>query len=292
MSRRPRLQFAGALYHVTARGNRKSTIFHDDQDRRQFLCIIADAASYYDLRILVLCLMGNHYHAVLETPEPNISEAVQFVNGVYAQRSNRRYQQTGHVFEARFRSLIIQRESYLIRAARYVVRNPVRAGLVSDAAAWPWSTYRATAGLEQPPSWLHVDWIRWAFETEDLETARQRYSDYVNAPASSQRRIALNGIVLGSRRFEQGLHDIRKSRSPVLELPQNIRILTRPTLPQVFASTYQKGPSRDRLIHVARVDHGYRFAQIAHYLGIDRSTASKAAQRYRRRTKGSEPDAA
>ena len=90
--------------------------------------------------------MRNHYHFVLETPEPNLSAAMQFVNGVFARRSNRRHKQTGHVFEGRFRSLVIQRESYLLRAARYVVRNPVRAGLVEDAGAWPWSSYLATVG--------------------------------------------------------------------------------------------------------------------------------------------------
>ena len=99
----------------------------------------------------------------------------EFVNGVFAQRSNRRHGQTGHVFEGRFRSLVIQRDSYLMRAARYVVRNPVRAGLVAHAGAWPWSSYRATAGLEPVPRWLHVDWIQGAFQARSLREARQRY---------------------------------------------------------------------------------------------------------------------
>ena len=152
MSRRSRLQFAGAVYHVMARGNRKSTIFHDDEDRRQFVQLVGRAARSYDLRIMATCLMGNHYHFIVETPARNLSDAMHFINGVFAQRSNRRHGQTGHVFEGRFRSLIIQQESYLMRAARYVVRNPVRAGLVTDAGAWPWSSYGATAGLERAPS--------------------------------------------------------------------------------------------------------------------------------------------
>jgi REP element-mobilizing transposase RayT len=283
MSRRPRLQFAGGLYHVTARGNRKSTIFHDDEDRRQFLEIFGNAALIFDLNIMAACLMGNHYHAVLETPERNLSDAVQFINGVYAQRSNRRHQQTGHVFEARFRSIVIQRECYLVRAARYVVRNPVAAGLVQDAGAWQWSTYRATAGLEVCPRWLHADWIRWAFKTDDIALARQRYIDYVNAPASSQGRFALSGIVLGSRRYVRKIVDAQQTQNPELELPVNVRTLARPTLPHLFASADGSGPSRDRLIYCARVEHGYRFAQIARYLGIERSTASKAAMRHKTR---------
>ena len=160
MSRRPRIQFAGRMYHVMARGNRKSTIFQDDEDRRRFIEVLDTAAALYDLLVRAVCLMGNHYHFVLETPEPNLSDAMQYINGVFAQRSNRRHRQTGHVFEGRFRSLIIQRDSYLMRAARYVVRNPVRASLVDGCSAWPWSSYRATAGLEPVPRWLHVDWIK------------------------------------------------------------------------------------------------------------------------------------
>jgi len=282
MARRPRLQFAGAIYHVMARGNRKSTIFHDDHDRRQFLRVVAEAATAYDLRIMALCLMGNHYHILLETPDRNLSEAMQFINGVYAQRSNRRYAQTGHVFEARFRSLVIQRESYLRRAARYVVRNPVRAKWVPDAAAWAWSSYRATAGLKCPPRWLNVDWIRWAFKTDSLREAKRRYAGYVNAPASSQRRIALNTVVLGTRRFGEHVLKAYGEGQPEVPVPQHVRTLVRPTLAELFESAERSSEARDRFIHSARADYGYRFVEIARYLKIDRSTASKAARRARR----------
>jgi REP-associated tyrosine transposase len=282
MARRPRLQFAGAIYHVMARGNRKSTIFHDDHDRRQFLRVVAEAATAYDLRIMALCLMGNHYHILLETPDRNLSEAMQFINGVYAQRSNRRYAQTGHVFEARFRSLVIQRESYLRRAARYVVRNPVRAKWVPEAAAWAWSSYRATAGLKRPPGWLNVDWIRWAFKTDSLPEAKRRYAGYVNAPASSQRRIALNAVVLGTRRFGEHVLKAYGEGQPEVPVPQHVRTLVRPTLAELFESAERSSEARDRFIHSARADYRYRFVEIARYLKIDRSTASKAARRARR----------
>lgn len=282
MPRRPRLQFAGAMYHVMARGNRKSTIFHDDHDRRQFLRVIAEAATAYDLRIMALCQMGNHYHMLLETPCRNLSEAMQFINGVYAQRSNRRYQQTGHVFEARFRSLVIQRESYLLRVARYIVRNPVRAKWVPEPAAWSWSSYRATVGLTSPPRWLHIDWIQWAFRTDSLREAQRRYAEYVNAPAALQRRIALNGVVLGSRRFGEHVLKAYEERQPEVPVPHHVRTLVRPTLAELFELAHQSGVARDRLIHSARADYGYRFVEIARHLQVDRSTASKAARRGRR----------
>jgi putative transposase len=278
MSRRPRLQFAGAVYHVMARGNRKSTIFDDDEDRRQFLQVVGRAASLYDLRIMAICLMGNHYHFILETPGRNLSDAMQFINGVFAQRSNRRHGQTGHVFEGRFRSLVIHQESYLMRAARYVVRNPVRAGLVTDAGAWPWSSYRATAGLQRVPDWLHVGWIQWAFKANSRAEARRRYIRYVNAPAESQRPVALNAVVLGTRQFGKRLRRVFGADQPDRHVPRAIRPLVRPALGELFDGV-RISASRDRLIYNAHVVHGYRFAEIARYLGIDRSTASKAASR-------------
>jgi putative transposase len=282
MSRRPRLQFAGAVYHVMARGNRKSTIFHDDDDRRQFLQVVGAAAASYDLLIRAVCLMGNHYHFVLETPGNNLSAAMQYINGVFAQRSNRRHGQTGHVFEGRFRSLVIQRDSYLMRAARYVVRNPVRAGLVAHAGAWPWSSYRATAGLEPVPRWLHVDWILGAFQARSLPEARQRFIKYVNAPVESARPVPLNAVALGTRRFGKRLLDVLGADQPERPVPRIVRTLSRPTLSELFDGGRAVGVCRDRLIYRARTEHGYRFADIARYLGIDRSTASKAANRYQR----------
>jgi putative transposase len=278
MSRRPRLQFAGAVYHVMARGNRKSTIFHDDEDRRQFLQVVGRAARLHDLRIMAFCLMGNHYHFILETPRQNLSDAMRFINGVFAQRSNRRHGQTGHVFEGRFRSLVIHQDSYLMRAARYDVRNPVRAGLVTDARAWHWSSYGATAGLERVPNWLNVDWIHWAFNANSRAEARRRYIRYVNAPAESQRPVALNAIVLGTRQFGKRLRRVFGADQADRQVPRALRPLVRPTLKELFDGA-RIPASRDRVIYEAHVSHGYRFAEIARYLGVDRSTASKAASR-------------
>ena len=280
MARRPRLQFAGGFYHVMARGNRKSTIFHDDDDRRQLLQIVDEAVASYNLRILSYCLMRNHYHFVLETPEPNLSLAMQFINGVFACRSNRRHQQTGHVFEGRFRSLVIQRESYLMRAARYVVRNPVRAGLVDDAGAWSWSSYLATAGLEPVPRWLDPNWIRWAFKARSLAEAQRRYAEYVSEPTDSQRPVALTGVVLGTKQFARHLLQAREG-TQTDRAPRLIRRLFRQTLSQLFDGVPPSPASRDRAIYIARVEHGYGFTEIARHLGLDRSTASKAARRYR-----------
>jgi putative transposase len=279
MARRPRLQFAGAVYHVMARGNHKSTIFLDDDDRKRFLRVVDRAVLKYDLRVSALCLMGNHYHLVLETPGSNLSDGMQFINGVFAQRSNRRHGQTGHLFEGPFRSLVIQRESYLMRAARYVVRNPVRAGLVDDVGLWRWSSYRATAGLEPPPRWLDVDWIQWAFKADSQVEAQHRYVEYVKAAPRLERRIDVNAAVLGTKAFGRHVLDVVGRRQPDRAVPRAVRAMARPSLSELFEEAKESGSGRDRRIYQARVEHGYRFAEIARFLGIDRSTASRAADR-------------
>jgi REP element-mobilizing transposase RayT len=268
------------MYHVVSRGNHKATIFHDDEDRRQFLRVVSSATRFYELQIKALCLMGTHYHIVLETPESNLSDAMHFINGVFAQRYNRRYRQTGHLFEGRFRSLVIQRESYLMRVARYVVRNPVRAGMVERAANWQWSSYRATAGLERPPRWLDVYWIQDLFKARSLREAREKYVHYVNAPASSQRAVNLNGLVLGTKSFERRVARAVADGAPDRVLPRKVRMWARPSLAELFDAPVNPVVARDRLIYRARVEHGHRFVDIARHLGIDRSTASKAAKRY------------
>lgn len=141
MARRPRLQIDGAAYHVMSRGNRKLPIFEDDYDRRCFDNVVSEAVRRDKIRICAGCQMGNHYHFVRDAPRGNLSDAMQYINGVFSQESNRRHRRTGHLFEARFHSLIVQRERYFRRSCRYVVRNPLQAGIVRDVAHWPWSTF-------------------------------------------------------------------------------------------------------------------------------------------------------
>ena len=174
MPRRPRLLFPGAIYHVTARGNRKAAIFNIDADRKEFLRIVAEAVSTFDARCLGYCLMGNHYHLVIETPRGNLPELMLVINGTYAQWFNRQYGYWGHLFGARYSASVVQERRYLRKLARYLALNPVEGGLARDAAAWEWSSYRATAGLEPAPGFLCVDWIELAFECVRHSEAQQR----------------------------------------------------------------------------------------------------------------------
>ncbi|MGB9578133.1 MAG: transposase [Halothiobacillaceae bacterium] len=160
MARATRLQYPGAYYHITDRGDRKEAIFTQDSDRVSFLQLLNSTAEFHRWHILAYCLMDNHYHLVLETTAPNLASGMARLNGVYTQRFNRRYQRVGHVFQGRYKSQVLQSEHHLLEACRYVVLNPVRAGMVGDPALWQWSSYRACAGLAGPLSCLDAGWVR------------------------------------------------------------------------------------------------------------------------------------
>ena len=168
MARQLRLEFPGALYHLTARGNEQQSIFHNDTDRQHFLKLLGREILQQRWRCYAYCLMGNHYHLLLDTPEPNLSRGMRRLNGSYTQRFNWRHQRVGHLLQGRFKSILVERESYLLELCRYVVLNPVRAGMVSTPAEWAWSSYEATAGLGAVPPWLDVAGVLALFEAEGI----------------------------------------------------------------------------------------------------------------------------
>jgi len=159
MARPLRIEFEGAVYHITTRGNARSSIFFTDSDRHAFVEILAEAVDRYNWLCHAYCLMTNHYHLLIETPERSLSRGMRHLNGVYTQCMNRRHKRTGHMFQGRFKSILIQKESHLLEVARYVVLNPVRADMVARPGDWPWSSYAATAGQGPIPHFLTVAWI-------------------------------------------------------------------------------------------------------------------------------------
>jgi len=165
------------------RGIRKMTIYEDQLDRHAFLGVLADAVDRHGWRCHAYCLMTNHYHALVQTPEPNISEGMCRLNGVYARRFNARHLFEGHLFERRFRSEFIARESHLLEVVRYIELNPVRAGICPAPDDWPWSSYRAHAGLERPRSFLTTEWTLGLFAPR-VEVARDAYRTFVRAGAA------------------------------------------------------------------------------------------------------------
>jgi putative transposase len=163
MARPLRLEFAGALYHVTARGNARQKIHLDEQDRALFLDLLGKEIEQQCWVCYAYCLMDNHYHLLIETPEPNLVRGMRRLNGVYTQAFNRRHRRVGHVFQGRYKAILVDRDAYLQELCRYLVLNPVRARTVKDPGRWAWSSYRATAGVELAPPWLAVERVRGLF---------------------------------------------------------------------------------------------------------------------------------
>jgi REP element-mobilizing transposase RayT len=159
MTRPLRLEFAGALYHVTSRGDRRALIYLDDTDRAFWMQALAEACARFHFVVHSFCQMGNHFHLLLQTEEGNLSQGMRHLNGTYSQYFNRRHNMVGHVFQGRYKAILVQKESYLLELARYIVLNPVRANLVAQPEDWPWSSYRLMIGAAPPPSWLNIQWI-------------------------------------------------------------------------------------------------------------------------------------
>ena len=159
MARPLRLQYPGAVYHLTSRGSARQKIFWDDTDRETFLQTLGQVISRYGWLCHAYCLMDNHYHLLVETPKPNLARGMRQLNGIYTQAFNRCHGRVGHLFQGRYKAILVEKQAHLLELCRYVVLNPVRARPHKRVGAWPWSSYRATAGLAPGPAFLTVDWV-------------------------------------------------------------------------------------------------------------------------------------
>lgn len=154
MARSLRIEYEGALYHITSRGNARANIFLANEDRHQFLDVLSSVVSRHDWICHAYCLMPNHYHLLIETPSPNLSRGMQLLNGIYTQKFNRQNKRCGHVFQGRFKAILVEKESHLLELARYVVLNPVRANMVRTPAIGPGATTVRRAGKSKLPDFL------------------------------------------------------------------------------------------------------------------------------------------
>ena len=180
MARPLRLDHADALWHVTARGNERKAIYRDEKDFGQFVETLGEVVARYRWSLFAFVLMPNHYHLLLGTPLPTLSRGMRQLGSVYSQRFNRRWSRSGHLFQGRFFSLHVERESHLLELTRYMALNPVRADLVAEPAQWRWGSYRSAAGLEPAPGFLDSSWLREVFRSRRQSAARA-FAEFVAA---------------------------------------------------------------------------------------------------------------
>ncbi len=271
MARPLRLEFPGALYHVTSRGDRREAIYEDDGDRKEFLSVLDSVCHTYNWVCHAYCLMSNHYHLLIETPDANLSMGMRQLNGVYTQTFNRRHGRVGHVFQGRYKAILVEKENYLLELSRYIVLNPVRADMVRSAGEWPWSSYRATTGQVKGPVCLNVDWILAIFGKR-RSVAIDQYKKFVSechdlpSPWTSLR----NQIYLGGEQFVGQMQSLIDGDQEMSEVPSSQRRPMPRTLDYYMAS------SRDRntAINKAYRSGGYTLKEIGDYFGLHYSTVS------------------
>lgn len=272
MARPLRLEYHGALYHVTSRGDGQEDIYLDDEDREASFSVLEEVVKRFNWTVHAYCLMSNHYHLLVETPDGNLAQGMRHYNGVYTQRFNRRHQRVGHVFQGRYKAIIVQKESYLLEVARYIVLNPVRAGMVRSVKDWPWSSYRSTAGLRAPPPWLQTDWILSAFGNRKGE-AIARYRSFVaegkNQPSPWEQ--LRNQIYLGDERFVGKLLSGIESGKNLSEIP----IAQRRKVPKSIDYYARNYRDRDQAIVEAYQSGGYSLKVIGDYFGLHYSRVSR-----------------
>src|SRR5688572_19335291 len=179
MARPLRLHVPGMVYHVMSRGNGRQVIFTDDRDYERYLELLERSARRFGIRCVAYCLLGNHVHLVLQAGDIPISRMMQQLNSTFAQWFNRRHDRVGHVFQGRFKALLVETPRYLLRLLRYIALNPVAAGVTGTPDEWRWSSYRATIGLEACPAFLAVECVWVELDAPCESDGQNRFADYV-----------------------------------------------------------------------------------------------------------------
>lgn len=281
MARPLRIEFPGALYHITARGNARQDIFLDEQDRHVFLSVLERVVARSGLVLHAYCLMDNHYHLLLETPDANLSRALRQLNGVYTQAFNRRHGKVGHVLQGRFKAILVDRDSHWLELCRYVVLNPVRAKITRKPDTYRWSSYRASAGLDPVPTFLRVDWLLSQFGKQ-RSAAQRNYQRFVAegmGQASPWDQVQ-GQVLLGGRAFIERLQPSLRERRPMKEIPRAQRFVARPTLAKLFSSgILADRRHRNEVIRRAHFEYGYSLSQIGRAVGLHYSTISRIVNR-------------
>lgn len=268
MTRPLRVELANGTYHVFARGNAKQEIFFDDRDRRSFVGVVRDSLRRFHWTCLTYCLMPNHYHLVLRTAKPNLSQGMRHVNGVYAQRFNRRHDRCGHLFQGRFGATLVESDEHILELIRYVVRNPVRAGLVERADSWRWGGH--AEALELAPNLLvSISDLFAHFQSED------RYREFIEQATTWD--VATSGpSAIGSPEFID-------SHIP-MERPSEEVSVRHPTGPRPDLELLLEREDLEAAVAEAYLEHGYRMKEIAALLGCHYATVSRRIQRFEGRS--------
>lgn len=226
MSRQWRIEYPGAIYHVLSRGNNRQDIFKTDDDRHLFLELLEELSARFNISIYAYVLMSNHYHLLLQTHEKNLSRGMQWFGVSYTRRFNLNNGQNGHLFQGRFKSIIIENDTYLLRLSYYIHRNPLRALMVKRVNDYPWSSYRYYGYAKNPPKWLSTELILSQLHGAD---PHKTYRSEMQRYAGEEERLPDNvkhGLIYGSQNFVRKIRDEYLSSEKNVEMPQYNRVFS------------------------------------------------------------------
>lgn len=272
MVRPLRIEYAGALYYLSAAGNRGENVFRDSADASDWIEVLGNVCGRFGWKCVCYCLMSDRYHLVAETPRPNLSRAMRQLNGVYTQRSNRRHGIDGHVFSGRYRSVLVQKEKYLLPLVAHVLSIPLRAGFVKHPRQFKWSSCKYLYGKDEVPEYMDLGWFSDGFSSDpekfDAFLAENSSRD---VPAETKKQI-----YLGDESFIESAQKKIGNRSAA-DVPKTQ--LTKPVA-AVIEGFRKNGDSRTQAIAKTYLTGDYTLKEISDTVGIHYSKISKIAREY------------
>ena len=240
MARAWRIEYEGACYHLLSRGNERREIFVGDDDRVLFLDTLGECCERFELEAFAYVLMGNHYHLLVRTQRANLSRALHWFSGTYTRRFNNGHGRSGHLFQGRFKSMLVENDAYMLQLSCYIHRNPLRAGLVERLADYPWSSYLAYAYGRRAPEWLSTEPILSQFKVANPKQAyRQKLQRYADEEARLWEDFR-HGFILGSKEFVTSIRSRFLPKEPVEAVPQQRRLARDQELPDMIQAAAQR----------------------------------------------------
>jgi putative transposase len=276
MTRPLRIEFPGALYHVTARGDQLNAIYRDDTDRYIWLDVLGLVCARFHLVVHAYCQMTNHYHLMLETAEGNLGQGMRQLNGIFSQRVNRRHGLVGHVFQGRYKAVLVQKEAHLLELARYIVLNPLRAGMVASDGEWHWSSHHFMLDPAGKPGWLERQWLLGQFGSSP-DHAVEGYRQFVAAGAGMQSPLLQMQyqLILGDEEFASK-HRSRQHGAALDDVAKSQRRIAAMTLAEYEAGFAERG---EAMAH-AYFSTAFTMAEIGAHFGVTYKTVSRAVSRH------------
>ena len=289
MARQLRIEYPDAYYHVTARGNERKEIFKSEKDREKFLSYLESAVNRYGAVIHVWCLMSNHYHLLVETPSGNLSQIMQHINGAYTNYFNTKRKRSGHLFQGRYKGILVEADEYALELSRYIHLNPVRIGVVNEPGDYRWSSFQEYTGKRKMADWLSTEFILGYFD-KSQPAAQKKYQQFVEEMVGKEHESPLQQMVaatmLGTPEFVATIQEQHiDGKSPDRNLPALKQLKGKPTIDQILEITRSVIKEDEKLatkvaIYLCHRFSGTKLKEIGDRFGVKESAVSQSSRRF------------